>query len=110
VQSLIKGEGMSNKKNFTSPERGLCCKYPQWLLGKTIHFKNTGTAYVVGCVMDKTLMIGRGDGVLRTIKSTTKTILGNDFYKCINFTEYWEHKGQGLLQLTMRENFGSADR
>jgi len=50
-------------------------------------------------------MIGRGDGVLRTIKSTTKTILGNDFNKCIDFTEYWEYNGQALLQLIMRENF-----
>lgn len=100
---------MTNKKNFTSSDRELCCKYPQWLLGKTIHFKTTGAAYFVGCVMEKNLMIGPGDGVLRTIKSTTKTILGNDFYECINFTEYWEYNGQALQQLTTRE-FGCTDR
>jgi len=70
--------------------------YPQWLLGEVIEFKNSGEEYSICAVTQNTLMIGKGDGVLRTIRSTTKMIIGERFVDDICCDKLWTFKGQGL--------------
>ncbi|OQY17827.1 MAG: hypothetical protein B6I36_08400 [Desulfobacteraceae bacterium 4572_35.1] len=70
--------------------------YPQWLLGETIEFKNSSKRYLVCAITHTTLLIGKGDGILRTLKNTTQMIIAEKLSDDVDCDNLWTFKGQGL--------------
>lgn len=70
--------------------------YLQWLLGKIIEFKNSGEMYSVCVVTNTTLMISKGNEVLRTLRNTTNMISGESFVDSVDYDNLWTFKGTTL--------------
>lgn len=70
--------------------------YPQWLLGQTIEFKNSSERYSVCAVTHTTLLIDKGDGILRTLRSTTQMIIAKNLSCDVDCDNLWTFKGTTL--------------